>query len=93
MSKPINPIHWECFVTEPPSPARVVDLRTLPEEIKVPIIQAALNVAYRHDNGDFNVEEDSEESDALTELAAAVDGVRKHMFQVNLTPLPQKEIP
>ena len=96
MNKPINPIHWECYVTEPGKPvekAKILDLRTLPEEVKVPIIQAALNVALRYDNGDYALEEDTEENDAMAELAAAVERVRHHMFQVDLTPLPVKENP
>ena len=87
-----NPIHWECYVTEPGKPggtATVVDLRTLPEDIKVAIIQAALNVGFRFGGGQFDdLEEDSEEESALVELASAVDLIRPHMHSVNPIPYP-----
>lgn len=86
-----DPIHWECYLTEPgrgTETARVVDLRTLPEGVKVAIIQAALQVAFRYHNGEYDVEEDSEENDALHELAVSTSHVRDHMHAVNLTICP-----
>jgi len=85
-----SPIHWECYVVKPGVPegtANVVDLRTLPEEVKVAIIQAAINVGFRFGNGQFDdLQENSEEEDALAELASAVDEIRPHMHSVNLIP-------
>lgn len=86
-----NPIHWECYLKEPGKPdgaARVVDLRTLPEDVKVSIIQAALNVSFRFKNGEYEVEEDSEEEEALEKLAMSTDSVSQHMHSVNLIPCP-----
>lgn len=86
MTTPASPIHWECYQNDA---ARVVDLRTLPEQVKVEIIQAALNVSFRLNNGQFDaVAEGSEEEEALNELAISVDGVRAHMHAVNLMPCP-----
>lgn len=86
MSNETSPIHWECYSNEP---ARVVDLRTLPEQVKVEIIKAALNVGFRVNNGQFDtVAEGSEEDEALNDLAISVDAVRSHMHSVNLVPCP-----
>lgn len=86
MNTPANPIHWECYSNEP---ARVVDLRTLPEQVKVEIIKAALNVGFRVNNGQFDaVAEGSEEEAALNDLAVSVEAVRGHMHAVNLMPCP-----
>ncbi|MCT6720034.1 hypothetical protein [Acidovorax sp. K2F] len=86
MNTPASPIHWECYSKEP---ARVVDLRTLPEQVKVEIIKAALNVGFRVNNGQFDaVAEGSEEEEALNELAISVEAVREHMHAVNLMPCP-----
>lgn len=87
-----NPIHWECYVTKPGKPegtATVVDLRTLPEDVKVSIIQAALNVGFRFNNGEYeNMKEGSAEEDALVDLVVSVEAVREHMHSVNLVPCP-----
>ena len=86
-----NPIHWECYLKEPGKPAgtaRVVDLRTIPEDVKVSIIQAALNVSFRFNNGEYEVEEGSEEEKALEKLTMSVDPVSRHMHAVNLIPCP-----
>ena len=84
----MNPIHWECSI-HPPENAKVIDLRTLPEEIKVSIIQAALNVSLRFNNFDFvGVEEDSEEEDALSNLSKCVDAIRPFMHEASLVPSP-----
>lgn len=89
MKKAANPIHWECYVTQPGRPAekaKVVDLRTLPEDVKVAILQAALHVGERYDSGDFEgVEEGSEDACALEALAVSARAVRQHMHEVNLT--------
>ncbi|MFT3815464.1 MAG: hypothetical protein QM740_19150 [Acidovorax sp.] len=86
MSTETSPIHWECYQSEA---ARVVDLRTLPEQVKVKIIQAALNVGFRVNNGEYEgVQEGSEEADALHDLATSVEAVRAHMHPVNLMPCP-----
>ncbi len=86
MNTPSSPIHWECYSNEP---ARVVDLRTLPEQVKVEIIQAALNVGFRVNNGQLDaVAEGSEEEKALNDLAISVEAVREHMHAVNLVPCP-----
>lgn len=91
MKTAVNPIHWECYVTEPGQPvekAKVVDLRTLPEEVKCAVLQAALQVGFRYHNGEYDVDEDSEENEALVELTEAVDLVREYMYEVNLTTCP-----
>lgn len=86
MTTPASPIHWECYSNEP---ARVVDLRTLPEQVKVEIIKTALNVGFRVNNGQFDtVAEGSEEDEALNDLAISVEAVREHMHGVNLVPCP-----
>lgn len=86
MSTETSPIHWECYQKEA---ARVVDLRTLPEQVKVEIIQAALNVGFRFINGQFDaIAEGSEEEVALNDLAVSVGAVRDHMHSVNLMPCP-----
>lgn len=86
MNTPASPIHWECYANES---ARVVDLRTLPEQVKVEIIKAALSVGFRVNNGQFDaVAEGSEEDEALNDLAISVEAVRKHMHPVNLMPCP-----
>lgn len=89
MKTAVNPIHWECYVTEPGKPtekAKVVDLRALPEEVKVSILQAALHVGERYDSGDFEgVEEGSDDAGALEALAVSARAVRHYMHEVNLT--------
>jgi hypothetical protein len=91
MKSALSPIHWECSLVEngkPSENARVVDLRTLPEEIKIAIIQAALNVGFRYHNGEYETEEDSEEDAALADLACAVEAIRPHMHDVALKHCP-----
>lgn len=86
MNTPISPIHWECCRNEP---AKVVDLRTVPEDIKVAIMQAALNVSFRYSNGQLDmVEEDSDTDQALSQLAIAAEQIRPHMHEVSLVPCP-----
>lgn len=82
----INPIHWQCYTGEP---AKVVDLRTLPEGVTVAIIQAALNVSFRYNNGQLDVaEEDAETVEALNDLAVAAGAISLHMHEVSLVPCP-----
>lgn len=92
MKSALTPIHWECYAAEngkPSENARIIDLRTLPEEVKVAIIQAALNVSFRFSNGQFDsVQEDSEEDVALADLACAVESIRPHMHDVALKHCP-----
>lgn len=86
MNTPISPIHWERYGDKP---AKVVDLRTLPEDVKVEIIQAALNVAFRHDNGElYEVRVGSPNEKALDHLADKVAAISLHMHEVNLVPCP-----
>lgn len=92
MKSALTPIHWECSVVgmgKPSENARVIDLRTLPEEVKVAIIYAALNVSARYSNGQFDaVQEDSEEDAALADLVCTVEAIRPHMHEVALKHCP-----
>lgn len=84
MSKTVNPIHWESLDH---GPAKVIDLRTLPEEVKVGIIHVALRIAVRVNNGSYDeVPEGSEAEEALGDLSLAVEAVRPHMHPVDLVP-------
>ena len=86
MSTTVNPIHWESFDH---GPAKVIDLRTLPEDVKVRIINAALRIAVRVNNGSYDeVPEGSEAEEALGDLSLAVEAVRPYMHVVNLVPCP-----
>lgn len=86
MSKPINPIHWERYGSQP---AKIIDLRTLPEDVKVQIIQAALNVTFHYDSGElFDLEIGSTGDDALESLSDHVAAISLHMHEVNLIPCP-----
>lgn len=81
-----SPIHWEKYDDQH---VKVVDVRTLPEDVKVGIIQAALHVAFRYNNGQLDViEEDPETDRALNDLACAVGRVTSHMHEINPVPLP-----
>ncbi|MGC3984797.1 MAG: hypothetical protein QM777_08765 [Pseudorhodoferax sp.] len=82
--KPINPIYWESIAHQH---AKVVDLRTLPEDTKVKIIKAALTVAYYYDNGEYcDLPEGSEQEKALEAMVDAVGTVSLHMHEVSLVP-------
>lgn len=84
MSKPINPIHWERYGNER---LRFVDLRTIPEDLKVEILQAALDVAGLHDNGElYDLRVNSPEADVLEKLASRVSHISQFMHEVDITP-------
>ncbi|MHC3432834.1 hypothetical protein [Delftia lacustris] len=84
MSKPINPIHSERYGNER---LRFVDLRAIPEDLKVEILQAALDVAGLHDNGElYDLQVNSPEADVLEQLASRVSHISRFMHEVDITP-------
>lgn len=84
MKTPANPIHWERYGNER---LRFVDLRTIPEDLKVEILQAALDVAGLHDNGElYDLQVNSSEAYALELLASRVSYISQFMHEVDITP-------
>lgn len=82
---PISPIHWERYGDKP---AKVVDVRTLPEDVKVAIIKAAIAVTFRYENGEYSTEEDTPQDDTIAWLAEKVGSIAQHMHEVSLVPCP-----
>lgn len=81
-SLPITPIYWERTGEEP---VRIVDLRTLPEDVKVAIISAAMRVTRLYENGQLDgISEGSNEEESLDWLAEEVAAVTQHMHEVPL---------
>ena len=84
----MNPIHWECSI-HPPENAKVIDLRTLPEEVKVAIIKSAIEIGYRYHNGEYgDLTQDSNEDAALAALTESVERIDAYMHPVKLTICP-----
>lgn len=80
MSNRINPIYWERTGKEP---VQVIDVRTLPEDVKTAIILAATNVAKEFDAGVFAaLQLDSQQIDSLTELSEVVENMHSFMHEL-----------
>ncbi len=80
MSLTVNPIHWERTGNEP---VQVVDLRTLPEDVKVALMQAAIRVGIDYNGGVFDAVPESSKADiALAEVAAQADNISQFMHEV-----------
>ena len=79
-----NPIHWERYGNEC---LKFVDQRTIPEDLKEEILQAALEVAGLHDEGElYDLRVKSGEADALDKLADCVSYISQFMHEVDITP-------
>jgi len=76
----INPIYWERTGN---NPVQVVDLRTLPEDVKMAIILAATNVAKEFDADVFAaLGLDRHELASLTELSEVVANMHSFMHEM-----------
>lgn len=83
-----SPIYWE---QSGECPVKVVDVRTLPENVKVAIIQAAIRVGALHEGCAFEtIAEGTEQHDALASLAKATAAIGAYMHSVrSLVPREQ----
>jgi hypothetical protein len=80
VSNRINPIHWERTGN---NPVQVVDLRTLPEDVKVALMQAAIRVGINYNGGAYDsIAEDSQQDIALAEVAAQIENISTFMHEV-----------
>ena len=80
MSNRINPIYWERTGKEP---VQIIDVRTLPEDVKTAIILAATNVAKEFDADVFAaLELDRHELASLTELSEVVANMHSFMHEM-----------
>lgn len=65
----------------------VLDVRTLPEEVKCEIMMAAFVVATHYGNGDIDIPNGEEAVAAFNALQKATDRIDAHMHRL---PAPQK---
>ncbi|MFN9476393.1 hypothetical protein [Acidovorax sp.] len=80
MSTPINPIYWERTGKEP---VQVIDVRTLPEDVKTAIILAATSVAKEFDAGVLAaLGLGRHELASLTELSEVVANMHSFMHEL-----------
>lgn len=84
----MNPIYIMCTPSSEGHKFHVVDLRTLPEDVKLNIIQAALGVAFHYGNGSYDVDEGTDGGIFLENLADATDAIEMHMHPVELSRAP-----
>lgn len=89
MSTQINPIYWERTNREP---VQVIDVRTLPEDVKTAIIIAAATVAHDFRAHQFDdLPKDSTGHESLSELSAVVENMHSFMHEVHtLVPVGAK---
>lgn len=80
MSNRINPIHWERRDGEP---TQAVDLRTLPEDVKVAIMKAAIRVAVDVEAGAVTTVDSSDlAEEGLDELVDVINNMSQFMHEV-----------
>ena len=80
MSNSINPIYWE---RTGDNPVQIVDLRTLPEDVKVAVIQAAIRVASEFNSGTCDALTQGSEADkAIANLTEVVENVSQFMHEI-----------
>lgn len=78
-----SPIYWERYGDQC---AKVVDLRMLPDDVKVAILHAAIQAVAHWGEGDIEAPELSDAEATMEALVAAVGQVQLHMHPTLLVP-------
>lgn len=80
MTATINPIHWE---RRGDGPMQVIDLHTLPEDVKVALMKAAIRISFDVEAGSVSADASSDiAEEGLDELVAVVNNMSQFMHEV-----------
>lgn len=80
----MNPIYTISTHDSAGKKMHAIDLRSLPEDVKINIIKAALGVVFHYKNGSYGVDEDTSGGALMDDLAKTTDAIEAFMHEVAL---------